>query len=413
MFDLLDTGFYDAPVEAYRWLRDHAPVYWDEVNQLWALSRYEDVLFAEKRPDLFSSANAFRPRLGEIRPEDVQAVQAMASQVVGLTGPGQPARRNMMIDEDDPKHAEMRRLLSAKFTPRAVSSHEAEVRSVVGALLDAVADKGRCDLASDVAAWLPVIVIGDMLGFSPEDRPVLLRCADMANAMAAGPGSRYLSVEGMRAVSDFRQVATRVIEQRRREPRDDLVSALVQVELDDEPLNDAEVFNELLLLNDGGADTTRYVITGGIKALLDHPDQRQALVDHPRQLPGAVEECLRWTTPIVNMARVATQDIELHGVTIPKGDGILLLYGAANYDDRVFPDPERFNIGRASKHLAFGFGTHFCLGAHLARLEVRVMLEEILRRFPDLNQDGDTHYSPTAFVRGIDHLPVRWTTSLH
>jgi cholest-4-en-3-one 26-monooxygenase len=181
------------------------------------------------------------------------------------------------------------------------------------------------------------------------------------------------------------------------------------VEFDGERLSDAEVFNELLLLNDGGADTTRYVITGGVKALLDRPEQRELLSRRSELLPGAVEECLRWVTPIVNMARATTRDLELHGVTIPKGDGVLLLYGAANFDDRVFADPDRFDVERGGKHLAFGFGTHFCLGAHLARLEVRVMLDEILRRFPDLTQDGDIHYSPTAFVRGIDHLPVRWS----
>lgn len=410
-FDLLDGAFYDAPNDAYRWLRDNAPVYWDDVNRMWALTRYEDILFAEKHPELFSSDNAFRPRLGEMRPEDAERVQSMMVELMGFAQSAQMTRRNMMIDSDDPAHAQMRKCLNGRFTPKAVAEHEAEVRSVIGKLLDAVADKGRCDLASEVAAWVPVIVIGDMLGFAPEDRPILRRCADLGNEMGTGPGSRYMSIEGLRAVDDFRMAAERTVEQRRREPRGDLISVLVQAEFDGERLNDTEIFNELLLLNDGGADTTRYVINGGVKALLDHPDQRQAFVDHPELRPAAVEECLRWTTPIVNMARMTTQDVELQGVTIPKGDGVLLLYGGANQDDRVFDEPEKFDIGRTGKHLAFGFGTHFCLGAHLARLEVRVALEEILRRLPDMALDGDTSFSPTAFVRGIDHLPVRWSTS--
>jgi cytochrome P450 family 142 subfamily A polypeptide 1 len=254
-----------------------------------------------------------------------------------------------------------------------------------------------------------VIVIGDLMGFAPEDRPALLRCADLANAAGAGPGMRHWTKDTLGAIADFHAALMRVIEARRKNPQTDLVSLLATTEFAGETLTDTEIFNEALLLNDGGADTTRYVITGGMKALIEHPEQRAKLVADPSLIPLAVEECLRWVTPIVNMARTATTDVDIRGTTIKQDDWVVLLYGAANRDAEVFPEPERFDITRGGRHVAFGFGTHFCLGAHLARLEVRVMFEELLKRMPDLELAGAVHTSPTAFVRGIDRMPVRFS----
>jgi cytochrome P450 family 142 subfamily A polypeptide 1 len=292
------------------------------------------------------------------------------------------------------------------FTPRAVASHEQKVRATVRQLLHEVTPRGACDFAQDVAAQLPVIVIGDLMGYPPDDRPVLLRCADQGNLLGTGPGMRYVSRDGIEAIGNFHEATMRLLAERRKAPKDDLISRLAGARLDGDLLDDTEIFNEMLLLNDGGADTTRYVITGGIGALLEHRDQLEAAKNDPSRWPAVVDECLRWVTPIVNMCRTANDDIELAGRKIKKDDWVALLYGAANSDERAFPEPYRFMVNRPNRHVAFGFGTHFCLGAHLARLEVRVMFEELFNRFPDLEISGPPRVSPTAFVRGIDHLPV-------
>jgi cytochrome P450 family 142 subfamily A polypeptide 1 len=405
--DLFDGAFYDEPAEAYRWLRDEAPVYRDRTNEVWALSRHADVVWAEKNAGLLSSAVGYRPWMGTVRRVDRAKLNLLAHpRLAALRG---NTRRNMMINEDDPTHQEMRTVLASMFTRRAVTALEERVRLDVRGLLDAVADRGECDVAQEVAVWLPVIVIGDLLGFAPEERPLLRRCAEHGNLQGTGPGLRYYTAETIDSMCDFHDAAMELIAARRVAPRDDLVSRLIAARFDGVPLTDNEIFAEMLLLTDGGADTTHYAITGGIVALLEHRDAVRAATRDVSLWPAIVEECLRWTTPIVNMCRTASEDIELHGTTIRRGEWVTLLYGAANHDDRVFEDPHRFrphrfaeNVG--SRHVAFGFGTHYCLGAHLARLELRVVFEELFGRFPDLELSGPIGVNSTAFVRGIDRL---------
>ncbi len=381
---LLDRSFYAGdPGPSFAWLRAHDPVHFDEGSGLWGLARHEDVVWAERQPQLFSSAEGTRPRT-----------------------PPNPS----MIDSDDPRHSRQRAIVYRGFTPRQVAGQEAHVRRVATELIDAVAPAGRCDFVADLAAPLPMIVIAELLGVPPDDRHVLQRWSDQLIAGADGPEN--VTDEVLGAAVEFYEYASEVIEHRRREPRDDLISLLVHAEVDGQRLTQEELLGESLLLLIGGNETTRNVISGGMEALLAHPDQRRALADDPSVLPTAVEECLRWVTPILNMARTAVTDVERRGRTIRAGQEVLLMYGSANRDEAVFDQPEVFDLRRSpNPHIAFGFGGHFCLGASLARLEIRVMFDEVLRRLPDLALAAGTPpvRTPSSFIRGIASMPVEFS----
>ena len=385
---LLDGGFYlDRPLEHYRWLRRHAPVYWDASGGLWAVSRHADVMAVSKNPDVFCSRMSSRP--------DAPPIPSM-------------------INLDDPQHRRRRNLVNKGFTPRRVDDHEPKIRAICRELIAAVAAKGRCDFVRDIAAPLPMIVIGDLLGVEPEDRGKLLHWSDdlIAGTDAAAPPEVKLRM--MTAATEYVQYAQRVIADRRaKPPRDDLMSVLVHAEIDGERLSDEELIQESLLILVGGDETTRHVITGGMLALIQHPEARRALAASPARIPTAVEEMLRWVTPIKNMNRTATRDTELGEQKIRAGEKVLLLYEAANRDERVFPDPDRFDVGRTpNDHVAFGgYGAHFCLGAALARLELRIMFEELLAGLPELALDPESapRWRPSNFIVGIEHMPVVFT----
>jgi len=382
---LLDGGFYlGRPLEHYRWLRRHAPVYWDPSAELWAVSRHAEVMAVSKNPDVFCSRMSSRP--------DAPPIPSM-------------------INLDDPQHRRRRALVNRGFTPKRVEDHEPKIRAICRELIAKVAPRGRCEFVREIAAPLPMIVIGDLLGVEPEDRDKLLRWSDdlIAGTDAAAPPEVKLRM--MTAATEYIQYAQRVIARRRAEPlRDDLMSILVHAEIDGERLADDELIQESLLILVGGDETTRHVITGGMLALIQHPDARRALARDPGAIPTAVEEMLRWVTPIKNMNRTATRDTELWGEKIRAGEKVLLLYEAANRDEQVFAEPDRFDVARApNDHVAFGgYGAHFCLGASLARLELRVMFEELLARLPELALDGaeSLRYRPSNFIVGIEHMPV-------
>jgi cytochrome P450 family 142 subfamily A polypeptide 1 len=381
---LLDRSFYAGdPYPAYAWLRANRPVYWDEASGLWGLSRHEDVVWAERHPELFSSAQGSRPKSGP---------------------------NPSMIDSDDPKHARRRRLVYKGFTPRRVAEQEGHVREITTWLIDRVAPLGKCDFVSAVAAPLPMILIAEMLGVPPEDRDLLQHWSDQMISGADGPENVTPAV--VEAHSEFVEYTSRIIEDRRRSPRDDLISILVHAEVDGDRLSHEELLGESLLLLVGGNETTRNVISGSVEVLTDHPDQRDRLLAEPGLVPSAVEESLRWVSPILNMARTATRDVEVRGQMIRAGEQLLLMYASANRDEEVFEEPGRFLVDRSpNPHVAFGFGTHFCLGASLARLEVRVVLEEVLRRLPDIAVAPGTRVerTPSSFIRGVSRLPVEFT----
>jgi cholest-4-en-3-one 26-monooxygenase len=297
------------------------------------------------------------------------------------------------------------------FTPRRVRDQEHQVREIVEVLVDAVCERGTCDLVWDIAAWVPLIVIGDALGVEPPDRPQLLDWSDDLMRML-GHKDAGAQERGSAAALAYMAFAERQIAERRGRPTDDLMSALVHAEVDGHRLTDGQVVMDSLLLLIGGDETTRHVITGGIYQLLVERDRWEGLLGDRSLLPTAVEEMLRWVSPVKNMARTATQDVELGGQLIPAGEKVLLLYPSANRDEKVFEEPFRFDVRRTpNEHMAFGFGPHFCLGASLARLELRVVLDVLLERLPDLALVDSTEppLRPANFVSGYESLPVRFS----
>jgi cytochrome P450 family 142 subfamily A polypeptide 1 len=385
-FDLLDGGWYASqPFADFAWMREHAPAYWDAKNEVWALTRYDDVLAAEKDPRTFSSYTAPRPH--------------------GMHLP-------MMISMDDPEHTQRRKLVARGFTPRRVREHEATIRRICTGIIDKVAAKGECDFVWDIAAPLPLLLIADMLGFPEESYDDLLRWSDdLIRATTADPPPAVAEA-GMNAMLDFREFQMGVIADRRANPQDDLVSILCHAEIDGEMLDDESLVQESLLILIGGDETSRHVMTDGMLALLAHPDQMAILRAEPDAIDAGVEELLRWVTPIKNMSRTITREVELHGQTLHEGDQVILMYPSANRDASVFEDPDRFDVRRnPNPHIAFGFGPHFCMGASLARLELKVMFSELLHRLPDLHLAGDPMPRRSSnFISGPEAMPVAWTT---
>jgi cytochrome P450 family 142 subfamily A polypeptide 1 len=379
---LTDGAFYGAdPHPHLAWMREHAPVYWDEAGEVWGITRYADVIAVSKDAQTWRSSGGIRP--------DSPAMQ-------------------YMIDMDDPDHRKRRALVNRGFTPRRVHDREARIREISVDLLERARARGRFDFVRDVAAWLPLIVIGDMLGIDPADHERLFAWSE---AMILGTGATTIRrmQDAAQAFEGYVAYQRRVLVERRAHPRDDLVSVLVHADVDGERLGDDELLMETLLILIGGDETTRHVLSGGMYQLLVHPDQRDTLARDPGKIPTAVEEMLRWVSPIQNMARTASRDVELRGQRIREGQKVILLYPSANRDAAVFRDPFRFDVARTpNEHVAFGIGAHFCLGANLARLELRVLFEEALRRLPGLAlaTDEPPPLRASNFISGLESLPV-------
>ena len=386
---LLDRFFYLDPWDRYRWMRDNAPVYWDASADggLWGVTRYDDIMSIAKNPDVFCSGKSSRPERGSWIPS--------------------------MINLDEPQHKRRRNIVNRGFTPRRVQDQERKLRELTTQLIDDVIELGECDFVRDIARWIPMVAIGDMLGVEPEDRAQLLEWSDWM--LGGGEIADVMDDEERRAkqssyTQGYFEYQAKVIADRRVNPRDDLVSMLVTGEIGGHSLNDEEILQESLLILIGGDETTRHVMTGGLEQLILHPDQKQKLIDDHSKTLIAVEEMLRFVSPIVNMNRTVTQDTELHGEKLAEGDRVLLLYPAGNRDDRVFEDPEGFNLERwPNRHVAFGgYGVHHCLGASLARLELKILFEEVLARMPDIRfaSDEPLKRRPNNFITGIEEMPV-------
>ena len=382
--DLLDGGLYAAePHETWAWMRREAPVYYDEAADVWGITRYDDVLAIEKDPIGFSSTGAPRPHLTAFP---------------------------MMISMDDPEHRQRRGLIHRGFTPRRVAAMEPAIAARCRRIVDGVADRGSCDIVWDLAAPLPLLVIADLLGFPEQHHADLLRWSDdMLRATTADPTPEQ-AVVAAEAMEGFRELQLEVIASRRARPGDDLISVLCSAEVDGHRLDDESIVAEALLLLIGGDETSRHVISGGLLALVEHPEQLARLRSVPDALPVAVEELLRWVSPVKNMSRLVTTDVELRGQCLAAGDHVILLYPSANRDEAVFADAATLDVRRdPNPHLAFGFGPHFCLGASLARLELRCMFAEVLARLHDLEVVGAAQRRPSNFVSGLESLPVTFT----
>lgn len=387
--DLTDGNFFadGGARAAYRWMRANEPVFRDRNGQA-AAATYQAVLDAERNPESFSSTGGIRP--------------------------DQPAMP-YMIDMDDPAHLVRRKLVNAGFTRKRVSDQAATIEALCDTLIDAVCEQGSCDFVRDLAAPLPMAVIGDMLGVLPTERATLLKWSDDLVCGLSATADEAALQAVVDAFAGYSAFAMETTAKRRAEPTDDLFSILVNAEVDGQRMSDDEIVFETLLILIGGDETTRHTLSGGTEQLLRHPDQWQRLTADPTLVPGAVEEMLRWTSPVKNMCRTLMADTDFHGTALRAGEKIMLLFESANFDEKVFTDPEDFRIDRApNSHLAFGFGTHFCLGNQLARLELTTMVRAVLKRMPDLRLAPDVGDSalplrPANFVSGLEAMPVVFT----
>ncbi|MBW1882111.1 MAG: cytochrome P450 [Deltaproteobacteria bacterium] len=381
-FDLLDRNFYAAdPWPVYAWLREFEPVYWDEKNEFWWVSRHEDVAHVSKHPELFSSAKGTRPNVQD------------------------PDRS--MINQDDPRHTWVRSFVYKGFTPRRLGEQEKSIRAIAKRIVDNVAQRGECEFVEDVAARLPMAMIGGFLGIPEQDFDQLRHWSDV---MTLGSDAEDTS-EVTTAFVDYAEYVKKMIEDRRDHPRDDLVSILVHAEVGGKRLEENEIISESLLLLVGGSETSRNVTASAMEMLSRHPDQKAYLIDNPGAIRTAVDEFIRWSSPVLNMKRTATRDVELRGKTIRKDERVMIMYPSANRDEYVFVDPEDFDVKRdPNPHIAFGIGAHFCVGSNLARLQIRIIFEELLARLPDIHVEPgfEVSYAPSVFVSGFLELPVRF-----
>lgn len=392
--DLTDPAAFAAgqPHEQYRWLREHDPVHWHEERHgagFWAVMRHEDVFTVGRDPKTFSSYEG-----GIMLPDSDPA--------------GLAASRQMMLFMDPPMHTRYRQLVSHAFLPRSARGYATRIDELAGEIIDAVVARGECDLVGDVAGELPSYVIADLMGIPLDDGRRLYELTEIMHSAdpAITPGERG------RAIGEMLGYAAGVARAKRAQPADDLASTLVQAEVEGERLTDDEFTWFFLLLINAGGDTTRNLVAGGMAALFDYPAERARLqADLDGLLPTAVEEMLRWCSPVVHMRRTATRDAELGGKTIRAGEKVVMFYGSANRDAAVFAEPDRFDVGRTpNEHVAFGgAGPHFCLGAHIARIEIAAMLREILMRLPDIEPAGPVAWQPSIFISGPRVMPVRFT----
>lgn len=376
--DLLDPNFYAPnPHEAYTWMREHEPVFRDEKNELWGITRHADVRDVELDDSVFVSGRGYR------------AVHY-------------PDETNM-IAQDDPQHAKQRRLVRRRFTPPGLRDHETEIGGLVSELVDTVVDAGKAEVIDDLAAQLPCRIICRLLGLPEDDWPTVKRWSEhlMQTDMAfrdPDAGRRF----GSAAIEIHLRLVEDLLPDRRREPRDDLISVWAHSDIDGEPMNDWMITHETGLFVAGGAETTRTTIAHGLRTLCDHPDQWDAMAADPDLVPTAVDEIVRWVTPLNNFIRTAVEDTEVRGQPIAEGDKVILLYPSANRDEEVFDDPFTFDLARnPNPHLAFGFGTHHCLGANLAKLELRALFRELTSRLTNLRPVAEPDVEPNIFARAV------------
>ena len=394
--DLLDPGIYAKamPHEDFERLRREAPIIFHSEPDgpgFWALTKYDDIVAVSQNNTLFSSWTG-GTNIGDL-PEDGLAII-----------------RTIMLNMDPPQHTKYRRLVSTGFTPRMISALEPHVREITKKIVDDVAARGECDFVTEIAAQLPLDVIAEMIGVPPEDRKKVF---DWSNRLIGFDDPEYMTTpeDGQVAAMEMFFYANQMAADRKANPRNDLVSVLMAAEVDGEKLSEADFDGFFILLAVAGNETTRNLISGAMLALIEHPEQRQRLIDDPSLMPLAVEEFLRWVSPLIYFRRTATADAEIRGQKITAGEKVVMYYPSGNRDEDVFENGETFDVGRSvNPHIAFGgTGPHFCLGASLARLEIRCMFEELLSRLPDMELAAPASRLRSNFINGIKHMPVRFT----
>ena len=394
--------------ERMRWLRENDRIFWSEKTNSFIISRYDDVVYISKNNDLFCSGQGVLP---------------------------DPRITNIgMIDEDEPRHTEMRGLINRGFTPRMVRKWEEIFKRITDEAIDEIAPKGECDFVEAIAVPLPLILIAEMIGIRPEDRERFHQWSDAMIGSTGNMDDPLIVAAAGKAALEYFEYLTEIIEDRRKNPKDDLISILVRAkdegiliqhegyasEVDEEfgaertaeqrEMSNDELIKMCVLLLVAGNETTRNGLSSAMQLLIENPETRARLIDDPSLIPAAIEEILRLISPVVSFSRTTTRDTKIHGVSIKKGQKVLMIYGSANRDAEQFENPDEFDIDRKASHVAFGIGNHFCMGANLARMELRVALTELLRRIPDMSYAANgPEFGSSALVRSVAHLYVRFT----
>jgi cytochrome P450 len=390
--------FKDGPPhEIFRRLRNECPVHWTkrivdypEEDGFWSVTTADDVSEVSHDWQTYSS--------------EIGGFTALKNAILPLE-----LQRAMFIGMDPPKHDRIKALFQRGFTPRRIAEHEDAIRAITVDVLDRLGDRETCDLVDDVAQPVVARVIGSFMGLRPEDDAVWARL--MNNVLQAGDPD--VTPEGAQVVMerDVPEVFTRcgeLIAERRESPTDDLTSVLVHAEVDGERLEEHEIVMGFFLLMAAGNDSTKATYCSGMRALMEHPEQRRKVIDDPSLIPSVVEEALRMFPAFGHFARTATRDVELNGTTIRKGEKVVMWYPSSNRDETRYEDPDRFDVTRNPEHQAFGAGgRHFCLGTALARLELRILIEETLKRFPDMETEGTPQHVESPFANQLKTLPVR------
>jgi cytochrome P450 len=393
--DLLspESFAHGQPHDQFTWLRANDPVHWHPepgADGFWAITRYSDVKAVGRDPATFSSTPTI------MIPDD---------------GAFDLGDHQMMLMADRPRHTALRKVVSPQFIPRVAKSMRPRIERLASSIIDNVVDAGACDLVTDVAGLMPSYVIAEMFGIPHEDGVTLYA---LTEAIHAAPESQAAGA-GMAAVLEMFNYASRVWEARRAEPKDDLATLIAHACIDGNELDVLDFNLFFLLLIDAGGDTTRNLVAGGLDALFSYPQQLAWLSqDLDSRLSSAVEELLRWVSPVVYMRRTAKRDTELGGVTIAAGQKVVMYYGSANRDPEAFgPTADQFDLARApNDHVAFGGGgPHFCLGAHIARIEIHALLRELLSRLIDLQPTGQTEWIASTFISGPKHLPISFRST--
>lgn len=403
--DIASQELYEqgVPHEGFAYLRAHDPVHWHpwpwSGGGFWALTKLADVATVSKDAETFSSADG-HIYLWELEPDALEA-------------------RRSLIETDPPDHSRLRRIVSSAFTPKKVRDYEVYTRQIASDLLDSAVEAGEFDWVDGIAAPLPINVIVSILGVPDRDAQMMI---DLSNHLAEGTSDIPLDPNAYGNTTPLRllpfnspaawalfEYGRKLGEERRRNPADDLVSRLVHAEVDGDRLSDAEYTNFFQLMVFAGNETTRTAISQAMIALTENPDELDRLAADPSLMPTAVEELIRWASPVMYFRRTATRDTEIRGVPIAKGDKVVMWYVSANYDEEAFEDPYRLDLGRqVNEQASFGAGgPHYCLGAFLARLEIRILLEEILKRGVRFELAGQPKRLRSNFVNGLESMPVR------
>jgi len=381
-----------APHEVFAYLRREHPVFWQETPEgwgFWAVCRHADLVHVAKHPLLYSAS------LGGVVYEDLAPEQL-------------EMMRDMVLAMDPPRHTAWRRNLAPHFKAKVMAGLEPRIREIVRGILAEAAEVGELDFAHDVCAKVPTQVVGELVGIPEEDRPQLHRWSEQNSGGQDPDIAAYAAEEASTATINMAMYAIGLAGQRREDPHDDLITLMLAAEVDGEPMTDLQFGSFFVQIVTAGNDTSRTMLSSGLWALLQHPQQLAALRADRSLIPGAVEEILRWANPLHYFRRTASADTELEGQQIRAGDKVAMMYTSANRDDAVFADPMAFDITRdPNPHLSFGIAEHFCLGVHLARLEGRVFFEELLDAFDSIEQIGDATWQRSNLNNSLKTLPVR------